>query len=132
MLQLLLGGGSKRDGRDQIINLVTSRPGEGVGESLSAEKIQVLITSNSVYDARLLVGPLRFGGDTHQALQHLGGGGRPKAQLPSLQQLPGERGAKASMKVTTLRHICYHFEADGLLMLYKAQVRPIVEYRPFA
>lgn len=132
MLQLLLEGGSKRNGRDQIINLVTSRPEEGVGESLSAEKIQVLITSNSIYDARLLVVLLRLGDDTHQALQHLGGGGRPKAQLPRLQQLPRERGAKASMKVTTLCQICYHFEADGLLRLYKAQVRPIVEYSPFA
>ena len=40
-----------------------------------------------------------------------------------------EVARKASQKVTLLRRLC-HLNADGLLTLYKAQVRPIMEYVP--
>ncbi|XP_045121812.1 uncharacterized protein LOC123510597 [Portunus trituberculatus] len=37
---------------------------------------------------------------------------------------------KASQKVTLLRRLRHLLDADGLLTLYKAQVRPIMEYAP--
>ena len=37
---------------------------------------------------------------------------------------------KASQKVTLLRRLQHLLDADGLLTLYKAQVRPIMEYAP--
>lgn len=37
---------------------------------------------------------------------------------------------KASQKVTLLRRLRHLLDSDGLLTLYKAQVRPIMEYAP--
>ena len=95
------------------------------------DKTQAIVISLSQEDTRQLQGRLRLGHDIiplQDSVDILG------VELDS--QLRFDRHIenvtrKASQKVTLLRRLNHLLIPDGLLTLYKAQVRPIMEYAPF-
>ncbi|XP_045131249.1 uncharacterized protein LOC123516157 [Portunus trituberculatus] len=87
-----------------------------------------MVILRSREDARRLEGKLKFGDDT-LALQDSVSilGMEVDSQLSFARHLEGV-ARKASLRVTLLRRVQHFLNADGLLKLYKAQVRPIMEY----
>lgn len=94
------------------------------------DKTQAMVISRSREDARQLNGRLRFGNDTiplQSSVDILGV--EVDSQLRFDRHL--ERVAhKASQKVNLLRRMKNLLDAEGLNTLYKAQVRPVMEYAP--
>ena len=93
----------------------------------AAEKTQAVLISRSRDDARLLGGQIKFGVDTlaiHNSVNILGV--EVDSKLCHLESV----ARKASLRVTLLRRVRNLLDADGLLKLYKAQVRPIMESSP--
>ena len=98
----------------------------------AAEKTQAIVISRSKEDARRMEGRLKFGNDTltvQDSVNILGV--EVDSQLSFARHLESV-ARKASLRVTLLRRVQHLLDADGLLTLYKAQVRPIMEYCPLA
>ena len=98
----------------------------------AAEKTQALLISRSREDARLLEGQLKFGDDTlaiEDSINILGIEVDSKLSFDRHLECVARR---ASLRVTLLRRVSHLLDADGLMKLYKAQVRPVMEYCPLA
>ena len=100
--------------------------------SFAVEKTQAMLISRSREDIRLLEGKLKFGEDTlaiQDTVNILGVEVDSKLNFSSHLESVAR---KASLRVTLLRRVRHLLDADGLTKLYKAQVRPIMEYSPLA
>ena len=96
----------------------------------AAEKTQAVLISRSRENARMLEGQIKFGVDT-LAIQDSVNILRVEVDSRLCFDRHLESVArKASLKVTLLRRVRNLLDAVGLLKLYKAQVRPIMEYSP--
>ena len=94
------------------------------------DKTQAMVISRSRDDAEQLRGRLKLGGDTIQLQESVDILG---VEVDSRLRFDGHLkkvASKASKKVTLLRRLSHLLSPDGLLTLYKAQVRPIMEYAP--
>ncbi|KAG0719251.1 hypothetical protein GWK47_007326 [Chionoecetes opilio] len=113
------------------VNLVTSRPGEDGGKSsLLPRKTQAMVISRSREDPRLLEGKLKFGDDTRAIKNSIN---IPGVEVDSKLRFDRHLetvARRASLRVTLLRRVRHLLDADGLMRLYKAQVRPVMEYSP--
>ena len=88
-----------------------------------------MVVSHSHEDARELRGKLMMGDNNFISLQEsvniLG------VEVDSRMLFDchlGDVARKASQKVRLVRRLRHFLDADGLLTLYKSQVRPIMEY----
>lgn len=96
------------------------------------DKTQAMVVSRSPRDAREMRGRLRMGANTvplQDSVDILG------VEIDS--RLLFDRhlenvARQASQKVTLLRRLRHLLDAEGLLTLYKAQVRPVMEYAPLS
>ena len=125
--------------RDEVANVinVTNRHlgdimawGRRWQVKFAAEKTQAVLISRSREDARLLEGQIKFGGDVlaiQDSVNILGVEVDSKLCFDSHLESVAR---KASLRVTLLRRVRHLLDADGLMKLYKAQVRPIMEYSP--
>ena len=94
------------------------------------DKTQAMVISRSQEDTRQLQGRLRLGRDNiplQDSVDILGV--EVDSQLRFDHHLENV-ARKASQKVTLLQRLNHFLTPDGLLTLYKAQVRPIMEYAP--
>ena len=96
----------------------------------AAEKTQAIIISRSREDARLVKGKLRFGGDTLAFKDSINILGVEVDSTLSFSRHLETVARRASLRVTLLRRVRHLLDADGLMTLYKAQVRPVMEYSP--
>ncbi|KAG0716705.1 hypothetical protein GWK47_000965 [Chionoecetes opilio] len=89
-----------------------------------------MVISRSREDPGLLEGKLKFGDDTlaiKDSINILGV--EVDSRLCFVRQLETV-ARRASLRVTLLRRVRHLLDADGLMRLYKAQVRPVMEYSP--
>ena len=98
----------------------------------AAEKTQALVISRSQEDARLMEGKLKFGEDTLAIKDSVNILGVEIDSKLSFHRHLESVARKASLRVTLLRRMRHLLDAKGLMTLYKAQVRPIMEYSPLA
>ena len=96
----------------------------------AAEKTQAILITRPREDARLLAGQLKFGEDTLAIQDYIN-----ILEVEVDSKLSFDRhlesvARKASLRVTLLRRVKHLLDAEGLMKLYKAQVRPITEYNP--
>lgn len=96
----------------------------------AAEKTQAIIISRSREDLRLLEGRLRFGEDTLAFKDSINILGVEVDSTLSFSRHLETVAHRASLRVTLLRRVRHLLDADGLMKLYKAQVRPVMEYSP--
>ena len=95
----------------------------------AAEKTQAMLISRSWRDAKLLEGQLRSGEDTLAVKGSVTVLVEVDSTLSFARHLESV-ARKASLRVTLLRRVRHLLDADGLMKLYKAQVRPVIEYSP--
>ena len=126
----------KRDEAREVIESVNRQLadilawGERWQVKFAPEKTQAMVISRSRQDADLLRGKLRLGRDTitlQDSVDILGvevdSGLRFDRHLKKV-------ALAASRRVTLMRRMKHLLDADGLTTLYKAQVRPVMEYAP--
>ena len=106
--------------------------GERWQVKFAAEKTQALIISRSREDVRLLEGQLKFGVDTLAIKDSINILGVEVDSKLSFDRHLESVARKASLRVTLLRRVRHLLDAKGLMTLYKAQVRPIMEYSPLS
>ena len=97
----------------------------------AAEKTQAMLISRT-RDARLMEGQLRFGEDTLAIKESVNILGVEVDSTLSFASHLESVARKASLRVTLLRRVRHLLDADGLMKLYKAQVRPVMEYSPLS
>ena len=98
----------------------------------AAEKTQALLISRSREDANLLERQLKFGEDTLTIKDSINILGIEVDSKLSFDRHLESVARKASLRVTLLRRVRHLLDAEGLMTLYKAQVRPIMEYSPLS
>ncbi len=98
----------------------------------AAEKTQAILISRSREDARLLEGKLRFGEDTLAFKDSINILGVEVDSTLCFNRHLETVAHRASLRVTLLRRVRHLLDADGLMKLYKAQVRPVMEYCPLS
>ena len=98
----------------------------------ASEKTQAMVISRSREDARLLQGKLKFGVDTLEIKDAINILGMEVDSKLCFDRHLESVARRASMRVTLLRRVRHLLDADGLLRLYKAQVRSVMEYSPLS
>ncbi|KAG0714527.1 Retrovirus-related Pol polyprotein from type-1 retrotransposable element R1 2 [Chionoecetes opilio] len=96
----------------------------------AAEKNQAMVISRSRENSRLLEGKLKFGDDTLAIEDSINILGVKVDSRLSFDRHLETVARRVSLKVTLLRRVRHLLNADGLMRLYKAQVRPVMEYSP--
>ena len=94
------------------------------------DKTQAMVISRSGEDARQLHGRLRLGNDTIPIQASVNILGVEVDSDLRFDRHLEKVAHKASQKVTLLRRMKGLLDAEGLATLYKAQVRPVMEYAP--
>ncbi|KAG0717235.1 hypothetical protein GWK47_054864 [Chionoecetes opilio] len=97
----------------------------------AAEKTQAMVISHSREDARLLEGKLKFGDIKDCAIKDSINilGVEVDSRLSFYRHLETV-ARRSSLRVTQLRRVRHLLDVDGLMRLYMAQVRPVMEYSP--
>ena len=98
--------------------------------TFAADKTQAMLISRSREDIKLLERKLRFGTDTLEIKDSINILGVEVDSRLSFQHHLETVAHRASVRVTLLRRVRHLLDAGGLMRLYKAQVRPIMEYSP--
>ena len=94
------------------------------------DKTQAMVVTRIYVDERELHGRLRMAGNTIPLQDSVSILGMEVDSRLLCEHHLEEGVRKASQKVTLLRRLSHLLNADGLLTLYKAQVRHIMEYAP--
>ncbi|KAG0729536.1 hypothetical protein GWK47_030107 [Chionoecetes opilio] len=93
---------------------------------------QAMVISRSREDRRLLEGKLKFGDDTlaiKNSINILGVEVDSRLRFDRHLETVARR---ASLRVTLLCRAVHLLDADGLMRLYKAKVRPVMEYTQYS
>ena len=104
--------------------------GERWQVKFAAEKTQAMLITRSPWDVRLLEGQLKFGDDILAVKDSVNILGVEVDSKLSFDHHLESLARRASLRVTLLRRVSHLLDAKGLMTLYKAQVRPIMEYSP--
>ena len=96
----------------------------------AAEKTQAMVISRSSDDINTFQGRLKLGNDTIELSNSLEILGVQFDSKLTFEEHIKETAHKASLKVTALRRLKHLLDAQGMMTLYKAQVRPHLEYAP--
>ena len=119
-----------------VINIVNSQLddimtwGRKWQVKFAAEKTQAMIISRSHLDSRMLEGQLKFGEDVLAIKDSINILGVEVDSQLSFNRHLESVARRASLKVTLLRRVKHLLDSEGLMRLYKAQVRPTMEYSP--
>lgn len=100
--------------------------------TFAAEKNKDMVISRSGEDARFMQGRLKFEDDTLAIKDSINILGVEVDSRLSFDRHLECVARRASLRVTFLRCVLHLLDADGLLRLYKAQVRPVIEYSPLS
>ncbi|MPC95521.1 hypothetical protein E2C01_090737 [Portunus trituberculatus] len=98
----------------------------------AAEKTQALVISRSRENVRLTESQLKLGEDTLVIKDFINILGVELDSKFSFDRHLESVARKASLRVTFLRRVRHLLDAKGVMTLYKAQVRPIMEYSPLS
>ncbi|KAG0714754.1 RNA-directed DNA polymerase from mobile element jockey [Chionoecetes opilio] len=96
----------------------------------AAKKTQAMVISRSREDSTLLEEKLKFRDDTLAIKDSINILGVEVDTRLSFDRHLETVARRASLRVTLLRQVRNLLDADGLIRLYKAQVRPVIEYSP--
>ncbi len=96
----------------------------------ASNKTQTMVITRSCEEAHELRGRLRMGDNTIPLQDSVNILGVEVDSRLLFDRHLEKVAQKASQRVTLLRRLQHLLHADGLLTLYKAQVRPIMEYAP--
>lgn len=96
----------------------------------ASEKTQAMIISRSREDSRLFEGKLKMGNNILSISDSANILGVDVDSSLSFDRHLEKVAHRASLRVTLLRRVSHLLDANGLMKLYKAQVRPVMEYTP--
>ncbi|KAG0722238.1 hypothetical protein GWK47_044879 [Chionoecetes opilio] len=96
----------------------------------TAEKTQAMVISRLREDTRLLEGKLKFGDDTLAIKDSINTLRVEVDSRLSFDRHLETEASRASLRVTLLRRVRHLLEAHVLMKLYKAKVRPVMQYSP--
>ncbi|KAG0717669.1 hypothetical protein GWK47_053963 [Chionoecetes opilio] len=102
----------------------------GPSQVCAGEPPKAMVISRSREDPRLLEGKLKFGDDTlviKDSINILGVEVDSRLRFDCHLETVARR---VSLRVTLLRRVRHLLDADSLMRLKKAQVRPVMEYSP--
>ena len=116
---------------NQLLKLVASW-GSRWQSTFAPEKTQAMVISRSPEAARVMEGKIKFNENILPISDCISILGVDFDKRLNFGQHLNEITRKASLRVSTLRRMKHLLDARGLQTLYRAQVRPFLEYAPLA